>query len=235
MSDFFKLHSLKKTYLDGDGRELKVLDDVSYTFQREKTVAIVGPSGAGKSTLLHLLGGLDRPTTGKVVFEGKDIFSYSKDQLAEWRNQKIGFVFQFNHLLPNFTALENVMMPLLMNGVSASESEKRAEEMLNFTSMGHRLTHKPGTLSGGEQQRVAISRALVHSPPLILADEPTGNLDEDTGNKIWALLQKICTEKKATLLMVTHNRFLASQMDLTLELSHHHLNPKVVDPTSNLN
>ncbi|MDC4222671.1 MAG: ABC transporter ATP-binding protein [Candidatus Manganitrophus sp.] len=172
------------------GKELVILKGVTIGIQKGELLAIVGASGVGKSTLLHLLGALDRPTSGKVFFEGIDLFSRSDRELAEFRNRKIGYVFQFHHLLPEFTALENVMMPGLIQRMERKKIEAAAREMLEAVGLGHRLTHRPGQLSGGEQQRVAIARALVLQPQLILADEPTGNLDTHTSDEVFSLLKR---------------------------------------------
>lgn len=169
----------------------------------------MGPSGVGKSTLLYMLGALDRPTSGNVFYQGTDIFSLNDDALADFRNRTIGFVFQFHHLLSEFTAIENVMMPLLLAGVHRREAYERAERLLQEVGLYERLTHKPGQLSGGEQQRVAVARALILNPRVVLADEPTGNLDTQTGDELFRLLIDINRKKEVTFVVVTHNEDLA--------------------------
>ncbi len=181
-------------------------------------IAIEGVSGAGKSTLLHLLGALDRPTEGKIFFDGQDLFARSNAELAEMRNRHIGFVFQFHHLLPEFTALENTMMPGLIRGLGR-KAEREAERILGELGLGERLQHKPGELSGGEQQRVAVARALLLSPKVILADEPTGNLDSETGEEVHSLLVKINQEQGITIVIVTHNPLLAERMSRRIRLA----------------
>jgi lipoprotein-releasing system ATP-binding protein len=175
-------------------------------------LAIEGMSGAGKSTLLHILGALDRPTEGSVVFQGQDLFDRTNGQLAEMRNRHIGFVFQFHHLLPEFTALENTMMPGLIQGMSQGKAAGAAEKILVQLGLEDRMQHKPGQLSGGEQQRVAVARALMLNPRVILADEPTGNLDTRTGEEVHNLLVKINLEHGITIVIVTHNPLLAARM-----------------------
>lgn len=200
------------------GKELVILKGVTIGIQKGELLAIVGASGVGKSTLLHLLGALDRPTSGKVFFEGIDLFSRSDRELAEFRNRKIGYVFQFHHLLPEFTALENVMMPGLIQRMERRKIETAAREMLEAVGLGHRLTHRPGQLSGGEQQRVAIARALVLQPQLILADEPTGNLDTHTSDEVFSLLKKLNRERGTTFVLVTHNEKLSLQADRLIKM-----------------
>ena len=181
-------------------------------------LAIEGVSGAGKSTLLHLLGALDRPTDGKVFFQGVDLFDRSNGELAEMRNRHLGFVFQFHHLLPEFSALENTMMPGLIRRMAPPKAEKEAERILFQLGLGDRLQHKPGELSGGEQQRVAVARALMLSPQVILADEPTGNLDTQTGDEVHNLLVEINREQGITIVVVTHNPLLAARMTRRIRL-----------------
>lgn len=200
------------------GKELVILKGVTIGIQKGELLAIVGASGVGKSTLLHLLGALDRPTSGKIFFEGVDLFSRSDRELAEFRNRKIGYVFQFHHLLPEFTALENVMMPGLIQRMDRKQIEGSAREMLEAVGLGHRLTHRPGQLSGGEQQRVAIARALVLRPQLILADEPTGNLDTHTSDEVFALLKGLNRERGITFVLVTHNEKLSLQADRLIKM-----------------
>ncbi len=200
------------------GKELVILKGVTISIQKGELLAIVGASGVGKSTLLHLLGALDRPTSGKIFFEGVDLFSRSDRELAEFRNRKIGYVFQFHHLLPEFTALENVMMPGLIQRMDRKRIEATAQETLESVGLGHRLTHRPGQLSGGEQQRVAIARALVLQPQLILADEPTGNLDTHTSDEVFGLLKKLNRERGTTFVLVTHNEKLSLQADRLIKM-----------------
>ena len=183
-----------------------------------KMLAIVGASGVGKSTLLHILGALDRPTSGTVEFNGEQIFNQSDNQLAKFRNQNVGFVFQFHHLLPEFTAVENVRLPGLIIGNSTETATSRAIEALTDFGLGHRLSHRPGELSGGEQQRVAIARAILNNPALVLADEPTGNLDTHTGQGVFQLLRDLNQTKGTTFVLVTHNEALAAQADHILRM-----------------
>jgi lipoprotein-releasing system ATP-binding protein len=175
-------------------------------------LAIEGASGAGKSTLLHILGALDQPTAGKVFFQGTDLFQHSESELAEIRNHHIGFVFQFHHLLPEFSAVENTMMPGLIQGMNQREAKQKAESILSRLGLGERLLHKPGELSGGEQQRMAVARALMLNPRLILADEPTGNLDTKTGEEVHDLLVQINRDQGISIIVVTHNPALACRM-----------------------
>jgi lipoprotein-releasing system ATP-binding protein len=181
-------------------------------------VAIVGESGVGKSTLLHILGTLDRPTGGEVWFDGENLTNKSDRDLAQFRNREIGFIFQFHHLLPDFTALENVMMPALIAGTAADTARRRASDLLGRVGLAERLEHRPGELSGGEQQRVAVARAIVQEPRAVLADEPTGNLDPHTGEGVQELLLELNREHDITLVVVTHSVTLAGAMDRTLRL-----------------
>lgn len=193
--------------------ELKVLQDVSFDVAKGEMVSITGPSGAGKSTLLQIVGTLLEPSSGLVTIDGTDILKLKGNSLAHFRNQKIGFVFQFHHLLPEFNALENVMMPALIGGESKKRSETRAMELMELIGLRDRALHKPAQLSGGEQQRVAIARALIQNPSVILADEPTGNLDSENRDQVHTLLRKICTEASQTVVIVTHDPVLASLTD----------------------
>ena len=199
-------------------RDIKVLRGINLSIRQGERVAIVGTSGAGKTTLMHILGGLDHPSEGDVLFEGRDIYALRGAVLDEFRNKTVGFVFQFHQLLPEFSALENVMMPLLIGGVRRSVALKQATEVLGEVGLGERLTHKPGALSGGEQQRVAIARALVRQPRLLLADEPTGNLDSLTSDEILALLNQIHRSRGLTMVIVTHNQALATSLDRVLQI-----------------
>jgi lipoprotein-releasing system ATP-binding protein len=190
-----------------------VLKGINLSIQRGELIAVVGASGAGKSTLLHILGLLDRPTTGTVRFEGQDLFQFSEAAQAEFRNKRIGFVFQFHHLLPEFTALENACMPALIQRRQPSEVEAEAAAILKEVGLGARLHHKPGELSGGEQQRVAVARALLQKPDLVLADEPTGNLDTHTGEALFNLMRELNKARGTTFVIVTHNDKLSAQAD----------------------
>ena len=217
MKELIQVQKLFKSYGNGTKR-VEVLKGVNLTFSRGEKVAIVGASGVGKTTLLHVLGTLDRPTAGKVLFEGKDIYALNEKDLAFFRNREIGFVFQFHHLLPEFSALENTMMPCLIQGIPKEESISRAEAILTLVGLEERFSHKPGELSGGEQQRVAVARALVLEPKALLADEPTGNLDTKTGESVFDLLQELNRIKGVTLIVVTHNLKLAEKMSRQIQL-----------------
>jgi lipoprotein-releasing system ATP-binding protein len=206
---------------DDAGNSLEILSDISFTIASGESVAIVGVSGVGKSTLLHILGGIETPTAGDVEIGGtslNQIRDTGKD-IAEFRGAHIGFVFQFHHLLPEFDALENVAMPMFIRGVEQKKALARAEFLLDAMGLGDRSLHRPGMLSGGEQQRVAIARAFANSPGVVLADEPTGNLDLQTAEEIFTVLDALRKEEGTTLLFVTHSRELASRMDRTLELT----------------
>jgi putative ABC transport system ATP-binding protein len=194
-----------------DGLSVTALRGVSLTIPAGDYAAIVGPSGSGKSTLMHLLGGLDRPTSGRLSLGGRDVAALSANSLAELRNTTIGFVFQSFHLLPRTTAVDNVGLPLVYSGLRASARRKRAEEMLERVGLGHRLRHRPSQMSGGEQQRVAIARALVTSPSLLLADEPTGNLDSATGAEVLTLLESLNAASGVAVVLVTHDRDVAAR------------------------
>jgi lipoprotein-releasing system ATP-binding protein len=196
---------LVKTYREGAGRSLCILDRVDMTLSRGDVTAVVGASGSGKSTLLNLLGGLDRPDEGTVTVGGEDIYAMGEQARGRLRNQQLGFVYQFHHLLPEFTALENVAMPLLIGEEKASEARRRAQQVLERTGLADRLSHKPSALSGGERQRVAIARALVTNPRVVLADEPTGNLDERTADQVQALMMELNEELGTAFLVVTHD------------------------------
>lgn len=218
------VRGLSKSFVTDRGR-IDVLKDVHLDISVGERIAVVGASGAGKTTLMHLLGGLDRPTSGSVSFAEKDIFRYSAQELDAFRNRSIGFVFQFHQLLPEFNALENVMMPALIGRVSAREAESRAVEILAAVGLDHRLDHKPGQLSGGEQQRVAIARSLIMSPKLLLADEPTGNLDSATSDEILALLDRLHAERDLTVVVVTHSEKVAEHMDRVIHMEDGWLKP----------
>jgi lipoprotein-releasing system ATP-binding protein len=203
-----QVQHLTKSFGNGSKR-VDVLKGIDLHISKGEKAAIVGASGVGKTTLLHILGTLDRPTSGKVFYERKDIFTLNEKELAFFRNRGIGFVFQFHHLLPEFTALENTMMPCLIQGMTKQEASLKAKEILTLVGLKERLLHKPGELSGGEQQRVAVARALVLEPKVLLADEPTGNLDTKTGESVFQLLLELNRTKGVTLIIVTHNLTLA--------------------------
>jgi lipoprotein-releasing system ATP-binding protein len=211
------INNLNKTFIK-DGNKIEVLKELNLTIPRGHSLAILGVSGAGKSTLIHILGTLDHPTSGTVLFNDVHVFEWDNKKLAEFRNKTIGFVFQFHNLLPEFNSLENTMMPALIHGVSYRKAKDRAEAILNEVGLGDRMTHKPGELSGGEQQRVAVARALIMEPEIILADEPTGNLDSETGKKIEEILLDLNRTKQITLVVVTHNKSLADRMSQSIGL-----------------
>jgi lipoprotein-releasing system ATP-binding protein len=212
-----KVKNLHKVF-ELHGKRVEVLKGIDLDIKKGEMLSIVGASGAGKSTLLHIIGAIESPTSGNVFYENEDIFSMNDKRLAEFRNNKIGFIFQFHHLLPEFNAIENTMMPALIRGIKKKEAYKKAANILNKVGLGHRISHKPGELSGGEQQRVAIARALMLKPEVILADEPTGNLDTKTGDAIQELLINLNTELKIILVMVTHNKILADKMPRKISL-----------------
>ncbi len=203
---------LEKSYAMGSG-EVMALSGVDLEVAHGEMVAVMGVSGAGKTTLLHLLGALDRPTKGEVILEGKSLYERSEVELARLRNQHVGFVFQFHHLLPEFSGLENVMIPGLLRGARKKEVEEQAKELLSRMGLADRWNHRPGELSGGEQQRVAIARALINNPSVVLADEPTGNLDSSTAGTIFELLREINERNRQTILVATHNASMAEKMD----------------------
>jgi lipoprotein-releasing system ATP-binding protein len=217
MSNILEVSDLYKSFSTSAGK-VDVLKGINLKVAEGETIALVGASGAGKTTLLHLMGTLDRPTSGKVLFGDSDVFQLGDKALARFRNRSIGFVFQFHHLLPEFSALENTMMPLLISGMKKDDAEKIAAGLLADVGLSHRTEHKPGELSGGEQQRVAIARALVASPRLLLADEPTGNLDMKTSDEVHDILAGIHRDKGLTLIIVTHNERLAARMGKTIRM-----------------
>ena len=214
-----RVSGVAKTYEKSKGKvKVEVLRGLDLTINRRDSVAIVGASGVGKSTLLHVLGAIDRPTAGRVEFAGRDVFALGDTELAQWRNRHVGFVFQFHHLLPEFNALENAMMPGLIAGWSWKRTKSRADDFLKEVGLSHRRTHRVGELSGGEQQRVAVARALFMEPDLLLADEPTGNLDERTASQVHELLGRLNSERNLTTVVVTHNQRLAGMMNRVLTL-----------------
>ena len=206
--------------------ELHVLEGIDLDIQQGEMLAIVGASGVGKSTFLHIIGGLDRPTSGKVLYGDLDVFGMNNDRISQFRNERVGFVFQFHHLLPEFSALENVMMPALIRRIGREDAARTAADMLNEVGLGARLHHRPGELSGGEQQRVAVARALMLHPDVVLADEPTGNLDAHTGEAVHQLLQEINKQKGVTFVIVTHNDKLAVRADRVLRMTEGKLMPE---------
>jgi lipoprotein-releasing system ATP-binding protein len=218
MTPILECRDVGKVFRGGDGRPLEVLGGVDLTVARGEFTAIVGESGAGKSTLLHILGALDRPTTGDVWLSGKRYSELQPDALASVRNGALGFVFQFHHLLREFTALENVMMPLLVAGRSQEEAGSAAASVLERVGLGERLDHQPGQLSGGEQQRVALARAVVNDPVAVLADEPSGNLDHRNSRILHELLQDLVRERGTSLVVVTHDRHLAARADRIMSM-----------------
>ncbi|WP_199100462.1 lipoprotein-releasing ABC transporter ATP-binding protein LolD [Dyella sp. ASV21] len=208
---------IAKTYEEGD-LKTDVLSNVSFTVKRGETLAIVGASGSGKSTLLHIIGGLDTLTKGEVEVEGKNLSRLSDADRGRVRNRSMGFIYQFHHLLPEFTALENVCMPLLIRGVAIGEAQRQASELLGKVGLGQRVGHKPAELSGGERQRCAVARALVTRPAVVLGDEPTGNLDEGNAAQVYDLMVELNREIGTSFILVTHDNRLAGRMDRTLEL-----------------
>jgi len=210
-----QLHKSFKT----EAGELTILKDINLSITEGEMLGIVGASGAGKSTLLHILGALDKPSSGKVLFQEKDVFSLDDIMLAEFRNACIGFVFQFHHLLPEFNSLENVMLPGLISNRPYAEIEKRAKQLLDELGLSKRIKHRPGELSGGEQQRVAVARALLQNPKIVLADEPTGNLDTATGHALFNLFVELNRKNKTTFVIVTHNKTLSDNCHRVLEMA----------------
>ena len=225
MSAILEASGLRKVYQGGDGFPIEVLAGVDLSVSRGEFVAIVGASGCGKSTLLHLLGALDSPSGGTVQLDGRSFGELAEDELALVRNRKIGFVFQFHHLLREFTALENVMLPLLIAGDEDARARSRAEELLAAVGLAGRMSHRPAALSGGEQQRAAVARALAADPVLVLADEPSGNLDAGNSERLHQLFARLSREFETALVVVTHNRSLAARADRVLSLEEGRLVP----------
>ncbi len=212
-----RLEGLTKSYQDAD-RELTVISDLSFTFPAKGSVAIIGRSGIGKSTLMHLVGGLDVPTQGRVLYDDIEISGLSSDERAAFRARRVGFIFQFHHLLPEFSAVENVAMPLIIAGIAEEEALDVSADLLGRMGLKSRVSHRPSQLSGGEQQRVAIARALIAKPRVVLADEPTGNLDVSTAAEVQSIVLELNKELGNTLIIVTHNQELARSMDLVVEM-----------------
>ncbi|QIZ75982.1 lipoprotein-releasing ABC transporter ATP-binding protein LolD [Ferrimonas lipolytica] len=223
MSDpILQCQHLGKVYQEGK-QQTRVLTDLSLSINAGELVAIVGSSGSGKSTLLHLLGTLDTPSEGHIQFAGRDIAKLSERERNTLRNQQLGFIYQFHHLLPEFTALENVAMPMRIAGIASNEANQQAERLLGRVGLAERVSHRPSELSGGERQRVAIARALVNQPALVLADEPTGNLDETSAESVYELLRELAREQGTAFVVVTHDRALAAKLDRQLEMRAGHL------------
>lgn len=218
MLNVLELNNVRHSYPQGENGRLQILHEINLHVARGEIVALMGKSGAGKSTLLHMAGLLDRPEEGEVKVDGQIIIASDDDVRTKLRQRSIGFIYQFHHLLPEFSALENVMLPQVAAGVSRDEAKKRAEYLLNEVKLGHRITHRPSQLSGGEQQRVAIARALSNKPHLLLADEPTGNLDPETADTVFELLLQTIRTENVGALIATHNPELAKRMDRTLTL-----------------
>lgn len=217
MNDFLQARGLHKDFVEG-GREIHVLRGLGMELGQGERMAIVGESGVGKSTLLHILGTLDRPTSGQVLYRGEDLSALDEDAVANFRNREIGFVFQFHYLLPDFDALENVMLPALIRGWQREKAQQDAARLLEMVGLKDRMTHRPGKLSGGEQQRVAVARSVILKPKLILADEPTGDLDPHTGEEVQNLLFRLNEEHGVALVVATHNREFAARMGRRMEL-----------------
>ena len=215
MKELLACQNISKFYQEGS-QQTQVLKGVSFAMKEGELVAIVGSSGSGKSTLLHTLGGLDQPSEGEVFIKGQSLQQMNADNLAKLRNQNLGFVYQFHHLMADFSALENVMMPMLIGKQNKAEAQVRAEKMLSAVGLQHRISHRPSALSGGERQRVAIARALVNNPALVLADEPTGNLDRKTTESIFELIQQLNQEQGIAFLLVTHDLQLAQKLNRRL-------------------
>jgi len=221
-----KAENIYKSFKTVKKVKLDILKGISLEIEPEKITVIVGASGAGKSTLLHLLGALDRPDSGEVFYEDKNIFKFSDERLAKFRNRNIGFIFQFHHLLPEFTALENVAIPQMINGTSLKDASEKSKELLSTVGLSERTEHKPAELSGGEQQRVAVARALANNPQIIFADEPTGNLDSANSEEIHKLIVELKEKYNKTFVIVTHNQNLVKLADNIFEIKDGKINPK---------
>ena len=217
MSELLAVRDLRKSFIEG-ATEIHVLRGVNFDLAEGERVAVVGQSGVGKSTLLHILGTLDRPTSGQILFRGKELPLSDETALCQFRNRQIGFVFQFHYLLPDFSAIENVMFPALIQGMDAQKARGEAERLLESVGLKDRISHRPGKLSGGEQQRVAVARAVILQPSLVLADEPTGSLDLRIGEEVHELLFQLNQEKKIALIVATHNREFADKIGRRVEL-----------------
>jgi ABC-type lipoprotein export system ATPase subunit len=224
MNNFLSARGLKKNYTLGK-RSLEVLRGVDLDVARGEFLALRGASGAGKSTLLHLIGGLDLPNAGEIFFDGQNLVAFSERRLTEFRNRRVGFIFQAYHLLPELTALENVCLPARMARISSAQTERRGRDLLSRVGLKDRVEHKPSELSGGEQQRVTIARALINAPELVLADEPTGNLDSKTGGEIIELLKNLRAEKNTTLVIATHDAKVAANAERVIELADGRIQP----------
>ncbi|AGH38762.1 Lipoprotein releasing system, ATP-binding protein [Bibersteinia trehalosi USDA-ARS-USMARC-188] len=216
-TELLRCENISKFYQEGEN-QVQILKNVNFSMKNGELVAIVGSSGSGKSTLLHTLGGLDQASTGEVFIKGQSLQRLSNNALAKLRNEHLGFVYQFHHLMADFSALENVMMPMLIGKQNKNEAKDRAEDMLRSVGLSHRITHRPSALSGGERQRVAIARALVNNPALVLADEPTGNLDQKTTESIFDLIKQLNAEQGIAFLLVTHDLNLAAKLNRTLTM-----------------
>ncbi len=212
-----EIQNLHKSHHLGRQR-VDILKGINLTVHRQEMISIIGASGAGKSTLLHIMGTLDQPTQGTITYEGKQLFGMTESALADFRNRRLGFVFQFHHLLPEFTALENTFLPALIQKQPKDKATKDAKTLLQEVGLSHRFDHKPGELSGGEQQRVAVARALIRNPDLVLADEPTGNLDSHTGDTLYAILRNLNQQRGTAFVIVTHNEKLSAQSDRIIHL-----------------
>ncbi len=220
-----EVKNVSKRFQEGS-IDTQVLKDVDLQVFKGEQLAIVGTSGSGKSTLLHIMGTLDRPTSGRVIMLGEDLYSLSARRQSEVRNQDLGFIYQFHHLLPEFTALENVSMPALIQGRNRKEVEAEAKALLERVGLGHRLTHTPAEMSGGERQRTAIARALINKPKLVLADEPTGNLDASSGEAVYELIQELANQLGTAFVVVTHDTKLAARMDRQVQMKDGYLQPQ---------
>lgn len=218
MSDKYIIQIKNLTKIFGDGVEIKALDGINLDIERGEFLAIIGPSGSGKSTLLNQIGILDTPTSGTILLDGVDVTKMSDKQRSKTRNKQLGFIFQYHHLLPDFNALENVMMPLLISGVKSSKAREIARRVLDEVGLGDRMDHRPNQLSGGQNQRVAIARALVNKPSIVIGDEPTGNLDSKASENIYELLRKLNREHNQTFILVTHDERMAAKTDRIIRL-----------------